>query len=206
MNEELMNIRPMIEDDFNQAIVIIAHAFRGKMVTLKSWSDERIKNLLLYLSTYDKAYLEGNYVYTHEEMVVGVLSLKWNEQQENKKTPKFNIFGAIKRFGIFKLFSTLLSLAILESKVSKDEMLVDYIAVHPDYRGKGIGSKLLDFGEDQARKNRKTIIYSLMVIGQNHRAIKLYERLGFKVVKTTKVFFLRIFTGIKVFHYMTKEI
>ena len=84
--------------------------------------------------------------------------------------------------------------------------MVDYIAIHPDYRGKGIGSKLLDFGENEARKNKDTNIYSLMVIGQNIRAIKLYEKLGFKVVKTTKLFFLRFFTGIKIFHYMVKEL
>ena len=118
----------------------------------------------------------------------------------------FNIFGAIKRFGIFKLLFTILSLTILETKVTKDEMLVDYIAIHPDFRGKGIGSKLLDFGENQARKNKEITKYSLMVIGQNIRAIKLYEKLGFNIVKTTKLFFLRIFSGIKVYHYMVKDL
>ena len=123
-----------------------------------------------------------------------------------KKPPKINIFGAIKRFGMFKLLFTILTFSILETKVNIEEMMVDYIAIHPDYRGKGIGSKLLDFGENEARKNKDTNIYSLMVIGQNIRAIKLYEKLGFKVVKTTKLFFLRFFTGIKIFHYMVKEL
>ncbi len=206
MNEELMNIRPMIEDDFSQSADIITHAFRGKMVTLKSWSDERVKNLLLYLPAFDINNLEGNYVYTYDKIVVGVLCLKWQKQQKSKTTPRFNIFKAIKRFGVFKLFVTIFTLIILESKVTKDEMLVDYIAIHPDYRGKGIGSKLLKFGEEQARGNKEITTYSLMVIGQNQRAIKLYEKLGFKVVKTTKLFFLRIFTGIKVFHYMEKDL
>ena len=201
-----MNIRPMIEDDFNQAVPIMTHAFRGKLVALKSWSDEQVKDLLLYIPIFDKNSLEGNYVYTYDKRVVGVLCLKWNKQKKSETAPKFNVFDAIKRFGIFRLFFTIFSLVIFESKVSKNEMLVDYIAIHPDYRGKGIGSKLLDFGEKQAKINKRTNIYSLMVIGQNQRAIKLYERLGFKVTKTTKVFFLRIFTGIKVFHYMVKEI
>ncbi len=206
MNDELMNVRPMIEDDFAEAVIIMMHAFRGKMVMLKSWSDKKIIDLLFYLPTFDKNNLDGNYVFTYEEKVVGILNLKWDEQQKIKKPPKFNIFGAIKRFGIFKLLFTILSLTILETKVTKDEMLVDYIAIHPDFRGKGIGSKLLDFGENQARKNKEITKYSLMVIGQNIRAIKLYEKLGFNIVKTTKLFFLRIFSGIKVYHYMVKDL
>ncbi len=206
MNEEYLNIRPMIEDDFPQAAIIMTHAFRGKMVALKSWPNERVTDLFLYLPAFDKNNLEGSYVYTYEEKVVGIVCLKWKKQQKSKTTPKYNIFKAIRRFGMFKLLFTIFSFVILGSKVTKDEMMVDYIAIDPEYRGKGIGSKLLDFGENQARKNKDIKVYSLMVIGQNIKAIKLYERIGFKVVKTTKFFFLRIFTGVKEFHYMVKNL
>ena len=76
MSKELLNIRPMIEEDFNDASLIVTHAFKGKMVMLKSWSEEKIRDLLLYLHIFDKNNLEGHYVITQEKLVVGVLCLK----------------------------------------------------------------------------------------------------------------------------------
>ena len=57
------------------------------------------------------------------------------------------------------------------------------IAVHPNHRGKGIAKELLEtsfriFSEDTIEE------VSLNVDSSNRAAVKLYEKLGFKIAKT----------------------
>ncbi len=55
------------------------------------------------------------------------------------------------------------------------------MATFPEFRGQGLGTKMLDLAGEQARERRCGSI-SLLVFEQNERAVKLYERNGFKVV------------------------
>ncbi len=52
------------------------------------------------------------------------------------------------------------------------------IAVHPEYRKKGVGSKLIEFAVKLAKKNSKKEIY-LEVRKSNEIAQKLYKKFGF---------------------------
>jgi len=64
------------------------------------------------------------------------------------------------------------------------------IAVEPEYRGIGIGTSLMV----QAMKNMKNVYhvdeYYLEVRVTNNPAISLYKKLGFKIVKTLKSYYL----------------
>lgn len=84
--------------------------------------------------------------------------------------------------------------SLYERKAKDGELLMDGIVVDPDYRGRGIGSRLfsnlIDFGCDE---NYSTI--RLDVIDTNPGARRLYERLGFKEEKTEQFEFLRGFLG-----------
>lgn len=59
-----------------------------------------------------------------------------------------------------------------------DEGHITNIAVHPDYRGQGIGTRLLLFLIEVARSRGVTAI-TLEVRKSNVSAQKLYERMGF---------------------------
>lgn len=58
------------------------------------------------------------------------------------------------------------------------------IATHESFRGKGVGSRLLDFAEDLFRSEARHIF--LCVSSFNDRAKKLYERRGYEVVGELK--------------------
>ena len=54
------------------------------------------------------------------------------------------------------------------------------IAVYPEFRGHGIGTKLLSFAEELFRHKSKHIF--ICVSSFNHQARKLYERFGFEAL------------------------
>jgi ribosomal protein S18 acetylase RimI-like enzyme len=63
----------------------------------------------------------------------------------------------------------------------KDVHYIGHLAIDPDYRGLGIGEKLVEFHVENARTlNRKKI--ELDVAETNPRAKKLYEKLGFSMI------------------------
>jgi [ribosomal protein S18]-alanine N-acetyltransferase len=61
--------------------------------------------------------------------------------------------------------------------------LVGYIQtvlVHPERRGRGIGSRLLEFAEERILRQSPNIF--MCVSSFNHDARRLYERLGYQVI------------------------
>lgn len=74
----------------------------------------------------------------------------------------------------------------IDKETLPNEWYLDTISVSEKFRGKGIGSKLLEALPMLAEKaNRATI--GLSVDQQNPQAKKLYERHGFKVVEEMKI-------------------
>lgn len=77
----------------------------------------------------------------------------------------------------------LLALSLLDRSKPSDTLLMDGIAVVDEARGQGIGTLLLTAVEDHARRLGKQGV-RLDVIDTNPLARRLYERQGFRVVKT----------------------
>lgn len=62
-----------------------------------------------------------------------------------------------------------------------DSWYICGVALYPEHRGKGLGTRLMNLASDQARQNGyKTL--SLVAFAQNEGSVRLYKRLGFKVV------------------------
>ena len=69
----------------------------------------------------------------------------------------------------------------IRHKCKRGEAYIDWIGVHSNARGKGIGKELLRFSENYAKANGCTVL-ALEVVNGN-RARNLYERQGYEVVK-----------------------
>ncbi|WP_143317931.1 GNAT family N-acetyltransferase [Clostridium sp. HBUAS56017] len=95
-----------------------------------------------------------------------------------KKLFKLRNLGLI-RYILLHPKETLSMLSLNEGK--EDEYHIGSIATLPESRGYGIGSKLIYFAEEQAKLNHYNKC-SLTVKKENKKAIKLYEKLGFKIV------------------------
>lgn len=84
--------------------------------------------------------------------------------------------------------------SLYERKPKPGQLVMDGIAVHSEARGMGVGSQLLE----EIRKYAKQHGYNrvrLDVIDTNPKAKKLYERLGFKAVKTERFSYMKNLLG-----------
>lgn len=83
-----------------------------------------------------------------------------------------------------------------------DIIHITTLAVHPDYRRKGIGEKLMNYILDIGEKEEyKTCVLEVRV--SNEKAINLYKKLGFKVDKIKKEYYP---DNKEDAYYMVKEI
>lgn len=94
---------------------------------------------------------------------------------------------------------------LFERKPKPDELLMDGIAVRPEARGAGVGTALLAAIEAHARAQAKTTI-RLDVVDTNPQARRLYERVGFKPVRTERLGFLRPIFGFSASTEMRKSL
>lgn len=71
-----------------------------------------------------------------------------------------------------------LLIALIESVPAADHLLIQNIAVHPDYHGQGLGSRLVNHAEDVARRLglSETRLYTNSRMEAN---IALYQHLGY---------------------------
>ena len=73
--------------------------------------------------------------------------------------------------------------------ISFEEAQITNVAVHPDYRGQGIGTKLFAKFIEEVKSRNVTAI-TLEVRPSNEAAIKLYEKFGLRSVGRRKGYYI----------------
>ena len=105
-------------------------------------------------------------------------------------TGGINYSGLLSLLGFIKGNWAALIFDLYRRKPVPGELLIEGITVHGDARGKGVGGRLLKEIADYARTQGFSRI-SLDVVDTNPKAQKLYQRKGFKAVKTQRFPYLR---------------
>lgn len=108
-------------------------------------------------------------------------------------------------FWPLKTLRVLFNFFLLDESPPRNALYVESIAVDAEIRGLGIGGKLMAEAETRARELGLPLL-ALDVIGDNHGAIRLYERLGYQIVKTTRGFLVKYVTGSNEVHRMEKPL
>ncbi len=92
----------------------------------------------------------------------------------------------------------LLKINRLMKDIARNDCYLSNVSVYPEFRSFGIGTKLLEAAEEEAKSiGKKRIV--LHAETHNRRAISLYERLGYKIESKTP--FLKI--GNRIFESFT---
>jgi len=134
------------------------------------------------------------------EEVIGILGIQ--DINGSFLTPSFS--QMVRKYGFFSSLFRFLLLILMNYDIKPNELHLDGIAVSPNKRGQGIGSRLISEFENYAGQRNIQLI-SLEVINTNPDAKKLYNRLGFKEIKSSSVWpFTKIF-GFSSSTLMTKD-
>lgn len=86
-----------------------------------------------------------------------------------------------------------LNLELFVEESWPNEWYLDYLAVAPAYQGHGLATKLIE----SLPQFFEVSLVGLNVDFRNHRALRLYQRLGFQIVGTIKI-------GFHQYHHMQK--
>ena len=89
-------------------------------------------------------------------------------------------------------------------KCKRDECFIEAVVCEAQFRGQGIGKKLMNAVEVQAR-NRGCTRMGLYVAADN-RAKNLYERQGYEVTATNNSCCQYLSVGVKTFYKMEKQL
>ena len=138
-----------------------------------------------------------------EGRLSGILAVKTEEHNfyELKTSALFATFWPPKTLRV--LFN--LCILKLGDSIGRDEFKVDSIAVDSTSRGMGIGGALMLKAEEKARSSGKSKM-TLDVLGDNFGAIRLYERLGYKITHTERGFLVRLAVKSDEVHRMEKPL
>jgi len=107
------------------------------------------------------------------------ITLRITEEQcrKNCHDPEFMLFIANKN-------NFPAGIILLDPRGIAGSPYIKSIAVYPEFRGQGIGTRLLSFAEELFRKNARHLF--ICVSSFNHRARKLYEKCGYQAAGELK--------------------
>jgi len=162
------------ENQLNQAIDVFidgfSYIFSKAIRTNKENLHKLFKNSFNYNMTF--AYLQDG-------EAIGFMGIATYEKRPIKLNREIFMEILGEKFNT-KISFNAMSAALEKVNVDSSELIyIDYIATQAEHRSKGVGIKLIEYVRD-------TMGYKyikLEVLSKNDRAIKFYERLGFKVVK-----------------------
>jgi len=188
---------------------ILIYLTMGKMANYLFGSDEPKKAQRLLYCLFQAKTNRFSYQFTHvvtlSEKVAGLAVTYSGRVMKSLELPM--AFRLIQSTGILG-FSRFIRRAIPLfgiKEVENDEYFISNLAVLPEHQGKGVGKFLLQ----QIEKKAIDLGFhklSLTVDVENVRAQSLYKQMGFKLLKTENIEFLRKRIGYNGFHRMVKDL
>lgn len=164
------------ENHYTNASNLIIKAFNDKLIPILG-NPQKAKKII-------EASMNTDYCFsaTSESELIGCIAFQIGE----KNFLSFSLRNLVLIYGIWGGIKRAVKLSTLTHKTAKDEVYIEAIAVDEDFRGRGIGRKLINEVLEYGRKNNyKTL--SLEVINTNPRAETLYKNIGFRVINTYSI-------------------
>ena len=182
INDEIEITQIISETQKDEILEIIYNAFEKKLSNLELKPKSREQGIRIIRKS---ANFEQGLYGLYKSKIIGGVGMNFREKrfyyfQWKVLKEEFGFFGALWR-SIVQKFSV--------DRLEDTELYIGSIAVAENYRGKGVGTQLLNAVNDFAKKNGfETII--LDVVDTNPRAYELYKRYGYKVIKKRKFGFI----------------
>lgn len=127
---------------------------------------------------HDQPWLEDLRRVVYQELFVATWG-EWDEARHQRHWA-----ACWQRGGICTIEVDGMRVGMIQLVEQDDAMEVQEIQIHPAYQGRGVGTRVLLDVVDRAHGQHKTV--SLSTGLQNHRAVRLYRRLGFEHVRQSE--------------------
>ena len=186
MGPKLITYQIGIPETFRStAVNLYDEAFRAKLTLAIASAEERKK---LFVKGFNLGYAIGAF---YGDDLIGIAGFN---AIGGSLTSDLTYRDLISELGFLKGNRAALIFSLYERKPKLRELVMDGIAVRSDARGMGVGKRLLEETRQYAEIHDFNRV-RLDVIDTNPRARKLYERFGFKAVKTERFPQLKRFLG-----------
>ena len=197
-----LTIRQFREDDLKQVAAIIANSFKDDFQKIAPLPVDQLPLFLIETGEVFPYPFLGYIVAEQNGEILATMMLKWPKQ--NMPKVRLQISKAL-RYGWLTTLKLLVMRYIFAEKPAKGACHVAMIAVKVNARGRGVGTKLLEFGRKFALEKGLTG-YTLHVDADNKMAYDLYKRFGFKIIKRQRSLLARWLFGTKEWYYMSQDI
>jgi [ribosomal protein S18]-alanine N-acetyltransferase len=134
----------------------------------------------IHLATDEEKNLAANLLAVSEPWIT--LQISEDQCKKNCYDPEYLLYIAFEK-------EKPAGIILLDPKGVAGSPYIKSIAVFPEFRGKGIGTKLLSFAEDIFRSNSRHLF--ICVSSFNKRARKLYEKSGFETIGELKDYIIK---------------
>ncbi|ECB9715515.1 GNAT family N-acetyltransferase [Listeria monocytogenes] len=181
------------ESILKEVVFLVGAGFKSKF-TKALFSEAEVEDVIYAFCHYIFTEKGKNLlIATQDEKVCGCLFLT------SKADSHRQFYHSIREYLAFpKRLKLIFLLSLLSHKPTSNERYIDFITVSPNFRGQGIGKKLLNHCIETFPKEQIT----LYVAKNNIGAYQLYQNLGFQVKEQENSIIMGILTGIKEWHKM----
>jgi len=182
--DDLIIRKGKIEDarDFSHLILLSAPVFFPSL--FGDNVSEVMENLFRYPGNIFS--FEHSYFVEMEKKIAGmVLGYTWKERDQEELNTGFLLFKYL-GWDILTRVPYLLRVQSILGKLVAGDYYISNIAVYPEFRGCGLGTRLLEKMEEEAvERGCKMIV--LDVEADNRGAIRLYQKLGYNAGEGSSV-------------------
>lgn len=199
-------VRPARPVDLPGIAAVLEDAFSDKMRIIFSNKPHEVRAVLeaLYHGPVTRGY-DGILVAERAGRIIGTLLI-----EPMDFTPaELAAFerASVRELGLLRTLRAAFKLWVigLNHKPGPAEAYISDLGVVADCRDEGVGSLLLQRAEAWAREHHRTRL-TLWVAANNERALHVYQKAGFTIVKTRRSLLTRLFFGIARWHLMEKRL
>lgn len=195
-------IRDYKPADYPQVAKLSAASFRKEWNKVVKLPDNDMALFLMDVGEVNPYPFEGYLVAEDEGEIVGVMILEWINQKVPKAKHKLS---RVVHYGLYTTVKLMVMRYLFSENPSKGVCHLAELAVMPGAQKKGIGTKLIAYGREMARKQGFSQ-YALHVEADNQPALKLYQKMGFRLAKKKKHILARWLLGMKEWYFMSQNI